>query len=318
MANYDLFNGDADGICSLVQLRLAEPRAAQLVTGVKRDIALLEEIKPKQGDQITVLDISMRNNAAGLEKALESGADVFYVDHHNPGDIPAHENLFAVIDTRPDICTALLVNKCLNGIYAEWAVVAAFGDNMQAAARKLGNKINLGNDTLQRLQKFGELINYNGYGRTVDDLHFKPAALFKKLVAFETPTECLIRAPQIFNKLNTGYDEDLSRAQNTPFLAESSKGAIVTLDNNPWARRISGSYGNRLATDTPDRAHAVLTHNKDKSYTVSVRAPKNNPKGADQLCLQFPTGGGRSAAAGINALPHSDLDKFANAFEAAF
>ena len=26
MADYDLFNGDADGICALLQLRFAEPR----------------------------------------------------------------------------------------------------------------------------------------------------------------------------------------------------------------------------------------------------------------------------------------------------
>ena len=39
----DVFNGDADGLCALHQLRLAEPLAdAQLVTGVKRDIALLD------------------------------------------------------------------------------------------------------------------------------------------------------------------------------------------------------------------------------------------------------------------------------------
>ena len=39
---YDVFNGDADGICALHQLRLAEPRpTAELVTGVKRDIRLL-------------------------------------------------------------------------------------------------------------------------------------------------------------------------------------------------------------------------------------------------------------------------------------
>jgi len=36
MAYYDVFNGDADGICALHQLRLAEPREATLVTGVKR------------------------------------------------------------------------------------------------------------------------------------------------------------------------------------------------------------------------------------------------------------------------------------------
>lgn len=318
MSNYDIFNGDADGICALVQLRLSEPRDAQLVTGVKRDIALLEKIIPQKGDQLTVLDISMRNNAKGLERALNKGAHVFYVDHHNPGDIPKHENLLTVINTRPDICTALLVNKCLNGLFAEWAVVAAFGDNMSGAATALAKKINLGAETLKRLKKFGELINYNGYGRSVDDLHFKPDDLFEQLVKYETPSECLIRAPQVFEKLNTGYDNDLAHAQKTPFLNETKNGAIVVLDDAAWARRISGSYGNILSTETPRRAHAILTQNKEASYMVSIRAPKNSPAGADQLCLQFPTGGGRAAAAGINALPHADLEKFTAAFSAAF
>jgi hypothetical protein len=41
---YDVFNGDADGICALHQLRLANPRDAVLLTGVKRDIALLQRV----------------------------------------------------------------------------------------------------------------------------------------------------------------------------------------------------------------------------------------------------------------------------------
>ena len=252
MTNYDIFNGDADGICSLLQLRLAEPRQAQLVTGVKRDIALLNKIEAKPGDHLTVLDISMRNNAQGLDRALANGASIFYVDHHNPGDIPKHENLFAVIDTRSDMCTALLVNKCLNGQFAEWAVVAAYGDNMAGAAEKLGRKINLGDETLSLLKKFGELINYNGYGRSVGDLHYMPDVLFKQLFEYETPTECLIKAPHIFDTLNRGYESDLAKASKTPFLSETKKGAIVRLADDAWARRISGSYGNILAVQSPD------------------------------------------------------------------
>jgi len=52
MANYDVFNGDADGIISLVQLRLSQPREAQLVTGRKRDIKLLERVPAGEGDRV--------------------------------------------------------------------------------------------------------------------------------------------------------------------------------------------------------------------------------------------------------------------------
>ena len=35
MTYYDVFNGDADGICALQQLRLHEPRDAVRVTGIE-------------------------------------------------------------------------------------------------------------------------------------------------------------------------------------------------------------------------------------------------------------------------------------------
>ena len=85
MADYDVFNGDADGICALLQLRQLEPRSATLITGVKRDIQLLQKIDPQAGDRVTVLDISMAKNKVALELALGKGATVFYVDHHAAG-----------------------------------------------------------------------------------------------------------------------------------------------------------------------------------------------------------------------------------------
>ncbi len=51
-------------------------------------------------------------------------------------------------------------------------------------------------------------------------------------------------------------------------------------------------YGNLLANQSPERAHAVLTSNADKTYTVSLRAPLANKQGAGDICAQFETGGG--------------------------
>jgi hypothetical protein len=36
--------------------------------------------------------------------------------------------------------------------------------------------------------------------------------------------------------------------------------------------------------------------------------------GADEICRQFATGGGRKAAAGINRLPGTDLERFIEVF----
>ena len=62
----------------------------------------------------------------------------------------------------------------------------------------------------------------------------------------------------------------------------------------------------------------MLTERPDGTYLVSVRAPLDDKQGADELCRQFPTGGGRAAAAGINALPGDQLDAFVDAFAASY
>ena len=143
MQFYDIFNGDADGICALQQLRLDEPRASVLVTGVKRDILLLERVTAAAGDELTVLDISLKSNAAGLRRALEAGARCRYFDHHAAGDIPRHAGLRTYIDTAPDTCTSLIVDRYLEGRHRPWAVVAAFGDNLPGPARRAAAELDL-------------------------------------------------------------------------------------------------------------------------------------------------------------------------------
>ena len=54
---FDVFNGDADGLCALHQWRLAHPAESTLVTGVKRDIRLLSKVDAHAGDEVCVFDI---------------------------------------------------------------------------------------------------------------------------------------------------------------------------------------------------------------------------------------------------------------------
>jgi hypothetical protein len=315
--NYDLFNGDADGICALLQLRKAEPREAELITGVKRDINLLEQVKAAAGDQITVLDVSMDKNRKALDAALASGASVFYVDHHFPGEIPDHEGLTAIINEAPDVCTAALVNGHLQGKHLDWAVTGAFGDNLKDTARTLAKGLDLSPADLQSLEDLGTYINYNGYGPTLEDLHFDPKALYLKLYAAQGPLDFVHNSPD-FEKLSTGYREDMARAEALQPLHVQPTTAVFLLPDEAWARRVSGVYSNDLATNNPSRAHAVLTLKDNGNYLISVRAPMTNKSGAAELCMQFPTGGGRAGAAGINDLPTDQLQQFVAAFEQAY
>jgi len=291
MTDFDVFNGDADGLCALTQLRNAEPRDAQLVTGVKRDINLLQRVDAQSDSRITVLDVSLDKNREGLQRALDSGAQVFYCDHHFAGDIPESDGLHAIINTAPDVCTSLLVNNYLEGAY-------------QAQ--------------LQQLENLGIYINYNGYGSNLEDLHFEPAQLYSLISQYASPFDFISAGAEYFQKLEQGYQQDMSSAAAlSPEFRDNAVAAFM-LPDEPWARRVSGVYSNDLANADPDRGHAVLTTKANGCYLVSVRAPLNNKTGADELCMKFPTGGGRKAAAGINDLPADMLQEFLDTFAAFY
>ncbi|MGB5701701.1 MAG: DHH family phosphoesterase [Polyangiales bacterium] len=318
MADIDIFNGDADGICALTQLRNADPRQSTLITGVKRDIALVAKAEVSEGDRITTLDLSFDKNRDGVLRALEAGAEVFYVDHHFAGEIPESDKLTTIIDTDANACTSLLVNGYLKGAHIEWAVTGAFGDNLKASARTIAEPLGLSEEQLTLLENLGTYMNYNGYGSSLDDLHFTPADLFENVRSYTTPFAFVDDARETFEKLETGYRDDMASAESVKPTRETDKTAVFILPNQAWARRVSGVYSNDLANESPSRAHAVLTERADGTYLVSVRAPLENKQGADTLCRQFPTGGGRAAAAGINALPGDELDTFIEAFAAAY
>jgi hypothetical protein len=315
VADIDVFNGDADGICALTQLRLAEPRTARLVTGIKRDIDLLTRVEAGVGDRVTVLDISLDSNRAGVERLLGSGAEIFYVDHHYAGEIPQHARLTALINEAPEVCTSLLVNGWLKNRYREWAVVGAFGDNLAQSARALAKPLDLDAARLDQLEQLGTCLNYNGYGESLADLHFPPDELFQLVSRHASPFGFMAEDREHFQRLATGYTEDMARtAALRPEAASSVTAALFMLPDEAWARRVSGVFSNDLVHQHPQRAHAVLTTKANGTYLISVRAPLDRRKGADALCRQFPTGGGRAAAAGINALPADQLDKFTSTF----
>ncbi|MDX2465593.1 MAG: DHH family phosphoesterase [Porticoccus sp.] len=318
MADFDVFNGDADGICALTQLRLAEPRPATLVTGVKRDINLLKKVAAGSGDRITVLDVSMDKNHDDLLRLLNADAKVFYVDHHFSGDIPQSTQLTAIINEASEVCTSLLVNTYLKGAYAAWAVVGAFGDNLNKSAYGMAKNLNLTEAELTSLQNLGIYINYNGYGSDLEDLHFKPEELYNLVSPYKNPLDFIRDSQQPFEKLETGYHSDMSSAKNIHPEKATEQTAIFILPNQPWARRVSGVFSNDLTNDYQNRAHAVLTEKDNGNYLVSIRAPLSNKTGAADLCRQFPTGGGREAAAGINDLPEDMLSTFIERFETQY
>jgi len=309
MPHYLLFNGDADGICAAQQLLLANPQEVEPITGVKREISLLQRIESVSNAQITVLDISVEKNLPALKKLLDQDCHICWFDHHESPEIPDHPNFDCYIDTQPDINTSLLVSQFLEKGVSLWSIVGLFGDNMHQKAESLARELQLVNQKINLLKELGELLNYNAYGGSIDDLFFHPAQLLEKVKPFSDPFSFLEEGSTV-EILKSGRDEDLQKANSTKQLSSG----IYVFPNEKWARRVIGIYANKTAQKEPDQAHAVLVQTKKDGYLVSVRSPINGNLNAAEFCSQFPTGGGRKKAAGINFLPENLLADFIDRF----
>ena len=314
---YDVFNGDADGICALHQLRLARPLRAELVTGVKRDISLVARVPRSAGIEVTVLDISLDANHAALAALLDAGARVTYFDHHGASRAFAHTQLRFVWDDSPDMCTSLIVDRELGGRFRRWAIAAAFGDNLDAVARRLAADDGCTPEETDALETLGRILNYNAYGETIADLHVPPDRLYRELHPYDDPLAFVADA-LCYQALAAGYRADLARVAAIEPYCRFDGASIYILPDTSWARRISGVLANRLAQCEPERSFAVLTECASGAYCVSVRSGDPCARPANVLCERFASGGGRRAAAGVNRLPADELDAFFAAFRSYF
>ncbi|MGB1491433.1 MAG: hypothetical protein ACPHTH_05910 [Candidatus Poseidoniaceae archaeon] len=277
------YNGDADGICSMVQWGLVYGIEGHRVTGVKRDIELLERVNPNPDDEIIVMDISLARNHARAVELSSQGFDIKWFDHHLAGE--PIDAIATNIDTSANICTARIVEKFL-GVESDWAQVALHGDGLSVHSSK------------PEFKELGELLNYNGYGADLSDLHFHPDELLLLCLQAKTPQNFM--DTQAFMTLKNGFESDLLNAKNI----ELSNGYYL-LPNESWARRVVGVMAHRI-NESGNGPH-VIAIDKGESLQVSIRGTE----GIGDLCKMF-GGGGRATAGGIDALPKDDITALMN------
>ena len=305
---FSVCNGDADGLCAAVQWFMHEPGPVELVTGLKRERALLERVDARAGDEVNIFDLALQPNLAALMRLLDSG-----FDHHAlVGELP-HGALFEPhVDIVSDTCTSLVVDQRIGGACHGWALVGAYGDNLRAKADRLAAGWNFSADDRNRLRRLGEVINYNAYGDDETDVHIRPAALYVILARYRDPRD-MMHHEAIVDDIEVVRRDDLQQGLAAVRQRLERGGGVHVLPDAPWSRRVSGVLANELANLEPSRAHAVLRARRGEGYMISVRAPLQAPHGADLLCSRF-GGGGRAAAAGVDHLPVDELDRFVAAF----
>jgi hypothetical protein len=312
---FDVFNGDADGICALHQLRLAQPVASELVTGIKRDTELLRRVDAGDGDEVTVLDISIDRNREALMRLLERGARVRWFDHHHGGKVPAHLGLIATIDVSHLVCTSILVDRHLAGRFRPWAIVAAFGDNLPGPARALAATLHLADAAVATLRELGTDLNYGACGETEADVLLPPLETYRLVSRHRHPLT--LRDEPIMARLARSRLADLANLEGFAPRQRGPFADAYVLPDASWSRRVMSTFANRLANADPARAHAVLVPNAQGGYGVSVRTPAGGQHAA-QFCQRFPTGGGRARAAGLDNLPGDRLEEFLDALAVAW
>ncbi len=317
MTLFYAFNGDADGLCALQQLRLEDPRNATLVTGVKRDTKLLRRVVAAAGDEMTVLDISLDQNRDDLKRLLDAGASVRYFDHHYAGELPRHPKFEPHIEEAPDVCTSTLVDRHLAGRHRSWAIAAAFGDNLTELGTAMANAAGIPPPTTAILEQLGIGLNYNAYGGSISDLCFDPADLAQQMLPFADPIEFTRQSPA-YARLVARYAEDMQKARALKPARQVPGATVVVLPDEAWAKRAIGVLANDLTRAQPDCAIAILAPKGHGGYTVSVRVPAHSRVTADEFCRAFETGGGRKLAAGINHLPAAGVDHLVASFEERF
>jgi hypothetical protein len=315
MRRFDVCNGDADGLCAVVQWRLAHPAPATLVTGLKRDIELLQQVQAAPGDEVLVCDLSLQRNLPALQRVLQQGARVRWFDHHVARDVPQHPALQAHLDFDARVCSSLLVDRHLEGRFREWALVGAYGDNLTDVADALAAQAGLDEPARRQLRLLGEAINYNAYGDDPGDPLIAPRELYALMQRHARPLH-LLHEERIGAELDARRRADMNQALALPQHEAGAGARWLQLPDAAWSRRVVGTLANALASAEPALAHAVLRDDGRGGHVVSVRAPLRAPGGADALCRRF-GGGGRAGAAGIDHLPEGERARFIAALAAA-
>ncbi len=276
------YNGDADGICSMVQWGLVHGIEGHRITGVKRDIRLLDRINPQAGDDIVVMDISLARNH-DLASALSQEHPIRWFDHHLAGE--KIEAIECHINTGPNVCTARMVESYL-GVESDWAQVALHGDGLSQ------------HSTMPEFKELGELLNYNGYGSTLSDLHFHPDELMLACLQAGTPQQFM--QTEVFANLRNGFAMDMEKSASIKM-----DSGIHMLPDEPWARRVVGVLAHRI-NESGSGPH-VIAIDKGETLQVSLRGQQ----GIGELASMF-GGGGRATAGGIDSLPKGEVTALMN------
>jgi hypothetical protein len=311
-----LFNGDADGLISQHMLYLSGLRPTLRITGMKRDISLMQRLPQDFTGDVYAIDISLKTNAEAARAFLSrAGGKLTWFDHHESAEFPASNRLMTHIHGGRGQCTGLIVNGVLGHRFDAWAAAAAFGDNVNTSADAVLSRHAMTQSDREDLTRLGEWLNYNAYGEPQDAL-YAPASLAENMQGYADPLN-FFRESGLFGPLEAQLRSDEASAKALQPWSERNGARVFRVPDAPWARRFGATLVNRLVRENPACGFAIFQARTEGGYLVSLRSPQQGPRlhwDASHFASDYPTGGGRVQAAGINALPESLFEACAERF----
>jgi len=302
----DVCNGDADGLCSVLQWRLHDTRESTILTLLNNETSLAGRVHTRPGDEFLICDVPLEPNRSTLKKLLDGGARVQYVNHQFTDDVPWHPQFQATVDSSENACSSLIVDRLLHGKYREWALVGTYGKRLTLVADQLATDMGLlGNDKI-RLRELGELISYNACVANVKDACIEPAALYDRLSRYPQPMDFL-KSESLICEIDAVRREDIYRASELTPYWQDVDASVYVLPDTPWAHRIASGLDQRIAADDPTRAHAFLRPVENGHFDVKVRAARSAAAAIR---------GERPCAWVVEHLPQGEIDHFIRAFSA--
>jgi hypothetical protein len=167
---------------------------------------------------------------------------------------------------------------------------------------------------VKRLRELGELMNYNGYGRKVADLHVPPQELYAAIKPYADPL-AFCEKSELLALLRQGFADDLQRARAVTPLRETPHGRIFSFPAEKWANRVAGVFSNEKARERPEAAHALLV--TPPSWSACVR-PSAAVPGPTACAAFFPRAAAGLRPPGSMPCPMGRLRIFSRNFSRCF
>ncbi len=311
----DVCNCDADGLCSILQWRLHEPKESTILALMDAEASLVGRVHTRPGDEFLMCDIPIEPNRSTLLQLLQAGARVQYFNHYVTDEIPYHPGLRATIDACKQTSTSLTVDRLLGGKFRKWAVVGAYGKRTTYAAESLALEMGIGSDTRARLRELGKLISYNACATHERNACIPPSQLYERLSQYRDPLEFL-RSESLASELDAARRDDLAKASALAPFWQDENACVYVLPDTPWAHRVACGLDEELAANNPTRAHAFLCDDGKGGFSAKVRVARSEwPR---EPSSHGPAAGcERPRLWVIDHLPAGELNHFIQAFSAS-